>query len=148
MAMSGTYVTDVPLKGSAEKHYKMWSSENHLIPEAIGHLVQGITLHEGDWDSHGAIKTTKAIWFEEVFKERIEIDDEKMAVTYTALDGEVMEELKLYVANLHFIPESQNGCVCKISVNWEKRTQDSQSTKFYKFLEGMVAAMDDHICHN
>lgn len=56
MAMSGTYVTDVPLKGSAEKHYKRWRSENHLAPDAIGHLIQGVTVHEGDWDSHGTIK--------------------------------------------------------------------------------------------
>jgi len=56
MAMSGTYVTDVPLKGSAEKHYKRWRSENHLVPEAIGHLIQGVTVHDGDWDSHGTIK--------------------------------------------------------------------------------------------
>lgn len=57
MAMSGTYVTDVPLKGSAKNHYKRWKSENQLFPDAIGHHIQGVTVHEGDWDSHGAIKS-------------------------------------------------------------------------------------------
>lgn len=86
---------------------------------------------------------------EEVFKERTEIDDEKMAVTFNALDGQVMEELKVYIANLQFIPESGNGCVCKVSVNWEKRTKDSpEPTKFFTVLEKMVADMDDHILQN
>ncbi|CAE5958950.1 unnamed protein product [Arabidopsis arenosa] len=151
MAMSGTFMTDVPLKGSAEKHYKRWSSENHLVPDAIGHLIHGITLHDGDWDSHGAIKSWKYTLDgkEQVFKERIEMDDEKMTVAFNAIDGQVMEELKVYIANLQFIPESQNGCVCKVSVTWEKRTQDSpEPTMFMKFLEKMVADMDDHILQN
>ncbi|KAG7648104.1 putative Bet v I/Major latex protein [Arabidopsis thaliana] len=150
MAMSGTYMTDVPLKGSAEKHYKLWSSETHRIPDTIGHLIQGVILHEGDWDSHGSIKTWKynLDGKEEEFKERTEIDEEKMAVTMTALDGQVMEELKVYIPNLQFIPESQNACVCKVSVKWEKRTEDSEPAKFYKFLEKMIADSDDHILHN
>ncbi|XP_010480484.1 PREDICTED: MLP-like protein 328 [Camelina sativa] len=146
------YVTDVPLKGSAEKHYKRWKSENHLVPDAIGHLIHGITLHEGEWDSPGAIKSWKynLDGKEEVFKERIEMDDEKMAVTFNVLDGQVMEELKVYIANLQFIPESGNdGCVCKVSVYWEKRTEDSaEPTMFMKFLEKMVADMDGHILQN
>ena len=56
MATSGTYVTEVPLKGSAEKHYKRWKTENHLFPDAIGHHIQGVTVHDGEWDSHGSIK--------------------------------------------------------------------------------------------
>jgi len=71
-----------------------------------------------------------------------------MAVTMTALDGQVMEELKVYIPNLQFIPESQNACVCKVSVKWEKRTEDSEPAKFYKFLEKMIADSDDHILHN
>ena len=56
MATSGTYVTEVPLKGTAEKHYKRWKSENHLFPDTIGHHIQNVTVHEGEWDSHGGIK--------------------------------------------------------------------------------------------
>lgn len=56
MATSGTYVTEVPLKGTAEKHYKRWRSENHIFPDAVGHHIQSVTVHDGEWDSHGAIK--------------------------------------------------------------------------------------------
>ncbi|KAL1203589.1 MLP-like protein [Cardamine amara subsp. amara] len=57
MAMSGTYVAEVPLKGSAEKHYKRWKSENHVFSGAIGHHIQGCNMHDGDWDSHGSIRS-------------------------------------------------------------------------------------------
>jgi len=57
MAMSGTYVAEVPLKGSAEKHYKKWRNENHVFQDAVGHHIQGCTMHDGDWDSHGSIRS-------------------------------------------------------------------------------------------
>ena len=56
LATSGTYVTEVPLNGTAEKYYKRWKSENHLFPDAAGHHIQSVTVHDGDWDSHGGIK--------------------------------------------------------------------------------------------
>nr|BAH56784.1 AT4G23670 [Arabidopsis thaliana] len=57
MATSGTYVTEVPLKGSAEKHYKSWKSENHVFADAIGHHIQNVVVHEGEHDSHGSIRS-------------------------------------------------------------------------------------------
>lgn len=86
---------------------------------------------------------------EEVLKERIEMDDENMAVTINGLDGHVMEVLKVYVTTLHFIPKSKDGCVCKITMVWEKRTEDSpEPIEFMKFVEQMIAHMDDHILQN
>ncbi|KAL0704179.1 hypothetical protein Bca4012_070604 [Brassica carinata] len=115
------------LKGTAEKHYKRWRSEHNLFPDAIGHHIQGVTVHDGDWDSHGTIK----IWNytrdgkEEMFKEMIEMDDEKMAVTINGLEGHVMEELKV------------------------GRNEDSPvPINYMKFVEMMVADMDDHILQN
>ncbi|CAH2037612.1 unnamed protein product [Thlaspi arvense] len=150
MAMSGTYVTVVTLKGTAEKHYKRWRNETNRFPDAIGHHIQGVNVHDGDWDSHG--HGTIKIWNytrdgkEEMFKERIEMDDEKMAVTINGLEGHVMEELKVYVTTFQFIPESEEGCVCKVSMVWEKRNEDSPDPiKYMKFVEKMVADMDDHI---
>lgn len=47
---------------------------------------------------------------QEVFKEKRELDDEKMAVTFRGLDGHVMEQLKVYDVIFQFIPKSQEGC--------------------------------------
>jgi len=62
MATSGTYVTEVPLKGSAEKYYKRWKNENHVFPDAIGHHIQNVTVHEGEHDSHGSIRSWNYTW--------------------------------------------------------------------------------------
>ncbi|KAF3489757.1 hypothetical protein F2Q69_00055568, partial [Brassica cretica] len=103
MATSGTYVTEVPLKGSAEKHYKRWKTENHLFPDAIGHHIQGVTVHDGEWDSHGSIK----IWNytcdgkQEVFKERRENDDENMAVTLRGLEE---KPLRIFLEKFQYHP--------------------------------------------
>lgn len=60
---------------------------------------------------------------EEMFKEMIEMDDEKMAVTINGLEGHVMEELKVYVVTFHFIPTSEEGCICKVTMVWGKRPE-------------------------
>ncbi|KFK44303.1 hypothetical protein AALP_AA1G240300 [Arabis alpina] len=151
MATSGTYVTEVPLKGSAKNHYKRWRSENHFFPDAIGHHIQGVTVHHGDWDSHGAIKSWNytSDGKKEVFKEKREFDDEKMAVTFRGLEGDVMEQLKVYDTILQFIPKSEEGCVCKITMMWEKRYEDSpEPINYMKFVKGLAADMDDHILKN
>ncbi|CAN7028396.1 unnamed protein product [Brassica oleracea var. botrytis] len=155
MATSGTYVSEVPLKGSAEKHYKRWKSENHHFPDAIGHHIQGVTLHEGDWDSHGSIKiwnytcgnnTQNTILKINVFKERREIDDENNAVTFRGLEGHVMETLKLYDTTIQFIQKSPDDIVCKITMVWEKRTDDSpEPINYMKLVTSMVADMDNHV---
>nr|VDD53024.1 unnamed protein product [Brassica oleracea] len=128
MATSGTYVTEVPLKGTVEKHYKKWRSENHAISEAIGHHVQ--------------IKYGKP----EVFKERREIDDEKKSVTFRGLEGHMMEQLKVYDVIFEFIPKLKDGCVCKITMIWEKRNDEfPEPSSYMKLVKSMVADMDDHV---
>ncbi|CAE5957518.1 unnamed protein product [Arabidopsis arenosa] len=163
MAMSGTYVAEVPLKGSAEKHYKRWRSQNNLFPDAIGHHVQGVTVHDGDWESHGSIKSwnytlgrpyftlSLSVWsYEdgkpEVIKEKREIDDEKMALTFRGLEGHVMEQYKVYNVIVQFIPKSKEGCVCKVTLIWEKLKEDSpEPVNYMKFVKSLVADMDDHV---
>lgn len=74
------------------------------------------------------------------------MDDENMVVTINGLEGHVMEELKVYVTTFQFIPESEEGCVCQITMMWEKRNEDSlEPINYMKFVEKMVADMDDHI---
>ena len=186
MATSGTYVTEVPLKGSAEKHYKRWKAENHLFPDAVGHHIQGVTVHDGEWDSHGSIRAWNytcgndtfifmqlncpniymvlLIWTDlenehmyvhlyiyedgkqEVFKERRENDDENMTVTLRGLEGHVMEQLKVYDVSFQFIQKSPSDIVCKITMIWEKRTDDSpEPINYMKFVKSLVADMDHHV---
>ncbi|KFK22805.1 hypothetical protein AALP_AAs59458U000100 [Arabis alpina] len=131
MATSGTYVSEIPLNGSAEKHYKMWKHEGHLFSEAIGdHMIHGVAMHDGDWHTHGAIRSWDYTCDgkKEVFRERREFDDEKMAVKQI------------------FIPTSEEGCVCKITMVWEKINDDfPEPTNYMKFVKNMVTGVDDHM---
>lgn len=84
-----------------------------------------------------------------MFKEMTEMDDENMVVTINGLDGHVMEELKVYVVIYQFIPTSEEGCICKVTMVWEKRNEDSpEPVNYMKFVEMMVADMNDHILQN
>ncbi|RIA04971.1 hypothetical protein BRARA_K00709 [Brassica rapa] len=125
MATSGTYVTEVPLKGTAEKHYKRWKSENFLFPDAIGHHIQNVT---------------------EVFKEKREIDDENKTMTVRGLEGHVMELFKVYDLIGQFIPKTEDSCICKITMVWEKRNDEvPEPSSYMKLLKSMVVDMEDHV---
>ncbi|KAJ0257031.1 hypothetical protein HA466_0079680 [Hirschfeldia incana] len=147
MVMSGTYVAEVPLKGSAENHYKRWKSENHIFSDAIGHHIQGVAMHEGDWDSHGSIRwNITCDGKPEVFKEKREVDDETMTLTLRGLGGHAVEKYKVYDVIYQFIPKSKEGCVCKITLIWEKRNEDTpEPINYMKFVKSLVADMDDHV---
>lgn len=82
----------------------------------------------------------------EVFKERREIDDENNAVIFRGLEGHPMETLKVYDAILQFIQKSPDDIICKITMIWEKRTDDSpEPINYMKFVKSMVADMDNHV---
>lgn len=56
MASKGTVEAEVELKSPAEKFYKIWRSEAHKLPDITSTNIQAVKVHEGDWDSHGAVK--------------------------------------------------------------------------------------------
>jgi len=81
-----------------------------------------------------------------MFKERREIDDENMAVTFIGLEGHVMEQLKVYDTILQFIQKSPDDIVCKITMTWEKRTDDSpEPSNYMKLVKSLAADMDAHV---
>ncbi|CAA7033751.1 unnamed protein product [Microthlaspi erraticum] len=148
MATSGTYVTEVPLKGSAEKHYQRYKSENHIFPEAIGHHIQDVNLHHGDWDSHGSIRSWNYTidGKQESFKEKRELDDANMVVTKRGVEGHAMDQFKVFDIIYQFIPKSSEGCVCKITLIWEKKNEDTpEPINYMKFIKSLAADMDDHV---
>ncbi|CAH2078150.1 unnamed protein product [Thlaspi arvense] len=82
----------------------------------------------------------------EVFKERRELDDETKTLTFRGLEGHVMEQLKVYEANFQFIPKSEDGCICKITLNWEKHNDEfPDPSNYMKFIKSLAADMDDHV---
>ncbi|CAF2130979.1 hypothetical protein HID58_012568 [Brassica napus] len=155
MATSGTYVTEVPLKGTAEKHYKRWKSENFLFPDAIGHHIQNVTVRRRmglprGYVCHGYGHYGSTLYCsngkQEVFKEKREIDDENKTMTVRGLEGHVMELFKVYDLIGQFIPKTEDSCICKITMVWEKRNDEvPEPSSYMKLLKSMVVDMEDHV---
>ncbi|KAG2268340.1 hypothetical protein Bca52824_062895 [Brassica carinata] len=106
--------SEVSLKGSAKNHYKR--CENHFFPDAVGHHIQGNFL---------AFSVKSRLVYEdgkqEVLTEKREFDDDKIAVTARGLEGHLMDQLKVYDVIFQFIPKTEQGCVCKVTMIWEQR---------------------------
>lgn len=82
----------------------------------------------------------------EVFRERREIDDDNMAVTFRGLEGHVMEQLKVYDVIFQFIQKSPDDIICKITMIWEKQNDDMpEPSNYMKFVKSLAADMDDHV---
>ncbi|KAL5763238.1 hypothetical protein ACOSP7_019502 [Xanthoceras sorbifolium] len=56
MALVGKMETAVEIKSPAVKYYKVFSSEAHSIPNMSSDNLHAVEVHEGDWDTHGAVK--------------------------------------------------------------------------------------------
>ncbi|KAL0699926.1 hypothetical protein Bca4012_056048 [Brassica carinata] len=83
---------------------------------------------------------------QEEFKEKRELDDKNMAVTLRGWGGHVVDPYKVYDVIFQFIPQSKEGCVCKVTLIWEKKTEDSsEPIKYMKFVKSLAADMDDHV---
>ena len=52
MALVGKLVNQIEIKTSAEKYYKLFKHHIHHLPD-ITPIFQQVTVHDGDWDSHG-----------------------------------------------------------------------------------------------
>lgn len=59
MALQGKVETEFEIKASADQFYNVFRSQAHQVPNATPDHIQGIEVHEGDWETHGAVKSWK-----------------------------------------------------------------------------------------
>ncbi|KAK3421530.1 MLP-like protein 328 [Eucalyptus grandis] len=145
--LQGKLEAEVELKAPADKFYKIWRSETHKMPTATSKNIQGIKVHEGDWDQHGAIK----IWNytvegkSEVFKEKVEFDDDNMSFTLHGIEGHIFDTWKVFKAACKVVPKGQ-GSVAKLSMEYEKyKESDPSPDKYMAVLVDMTKDIDAHI---
>ena len=50
--LKGKIESEVEIKSSSEKYYNFFKTPHH-VPNVAGDHIQGVDMHEGDWDSHG-----------------------------------------------------------------------------------------------
>ena len=56
MALKYKLETDIEIKAQADKFYNIFRSRMHLIPNVSSDKIQGVQVHEGDWETTGSVK--------------------------------------------------------------------------------------------
>ncbi|XP_022150052.1 MLP-like protein 328 [Momordica charantia] len=139
MSLCGKFVSELEINAPAEKYYKIFKDQAFHVPNISPNIIQQIQVHEGDWDSHGhgSIK----IWNytidgkTEVFKERVEFDDEKFAVTLVGLEGDVFNHYKTFKGIYQVVPKDPEHSLAVLTLEYEKL--DDGSPYPYKYLDLM-----------
>ncbi|KAK3421526.1 hypothetical protein EUGRSUZ_G02173 [Eucalyptus grandis] len=135
--LKGKLETEVELKAPADKFFKIWRSETHKLPTATSKNIQGVKVHEGDWDQHGAIK----IWN----YTKVEFDDDNMSFTLHCIEGHVFDTWKVFKPACKVIPKEQ-GSLAKLSIEYEKyKESDPNPDKYMPFFIDMVKDIEAHV---
>ncbi|XP_039163084.1 MLP-like protein 328 [Eucalyptus grandis] len=147
MTLAGTLETELELKSPADKYFKRISSELHHAPNASSDKVHAIEVHEGDWETPGSVKlwTYTINGKEEVFKEKIEVDEAKKSATFVAVGGHLLEKYKSYKVTLHIVLKGE-AVVAKITLDFEKHHQSHDDLKDYmEFVISLAKDIDEHL---
>ncbi|XP_057445451.1 MLP-like protein 328 [Lotus japonicus] len=144
MAQICVLETAVQLKSCPEKLYNLFKSQNQHIPKKTqSEKLHGVEIHKGDWETPGSVKIWKFCieGKEEVFKERIELDDLNRTITYVAVGGNVLELYRTYKT----IVKVENG-ILKLRIEYEKLHEDTPPPKKYQqFVSNIVRDIDANL---
>ncbi|CAI0442272.1 unnamed protein product [Linum tenue] len=143
--MSGKLEAEVELHCSPEKIYEVFRKSGHELPGHAPTHVQGVQVHEGEWDAHGTVK----FWIYtcegkmEVFKERVEYDDANRIMKLNGLEGDVMKLYKVYTSIYEFVAGGGGNGVAKLSIEYEKRDPSVPApTKYLNLVSLFVEEAD------
>ncbi|KAJ0095790.1 hypothetical protein Patl1_15426 [Pistacia atlantica] len=106
---------------------KLWKFECFHFPTASPSNIQGVEVHEGDWETGDSIK----IWTYTVegraktFKEKVEADDEHMTITLHDIEGDIFKNFKFWKPVFKVAPKQEgSGSVVTVSIEYKKRNKD------------------------
>ncbi|GMN66593.1 hypothetical protein TIFTF001_035657 [Ficus carica] len=146
--LKGKAETVIEIEASPEQYYNIWKQAHH-IPNVAGDHIQGVDVHEGDWHSHGGVKSWKYTvdGISGVFKEKVEFDDENKAVILNGLEGDVFKEYKSYKPVYHVLPNPKGkGSLVKLSIEYEKLHEGVSPPDIYvKLMVNISKDLDVHL---
>ncbi|XP_022155179.1 MLP-like protein 328 [Momordica charantia] len=149
MSLVGKLVSELEINAAAEKFYKVFKDQAFHVPNISPNFVQQVEVHEGDWDNHGhgSIKTWKYTvdGKAEVLKEKVEFNDEKMAMTVVGLEGDVFDHYKVFNATYQVVSKGPQHSLAVLTLEYEKL--DDGSPYPYKYLDLMNAITKDIESH-
>ncbi|KAK7407500.1 hypothetical protein VNO78_09453 [Psophocarpus tetragonolobus] len=134
----------VQLKSCPEKFYNFLKSQNQCIPNNVhSEKVHGVEVHEGNWNTSGSVKLWKYIieGKEEMFKEKVIMDEANKIITYVAVGGNALELYKSYRAIL----KVEKG-ILKLRIEYEKLNDNIPHPKKYQqFFVNIVKDIDANL---
>ncbi|PON48641.1 Major latex protein domain containing protein [Parasponia andersonii] len=144
--LKGKVETEFEIKAPPQKFYQMFRKTAHHLPNAAGDHVQGVDVHEGDWESHGSVKVWKYTvdGKQEWFKEKVEFDDENNMVSMVGLEGDVFQHYRSFKPVYHVVPKGE-GSLAKLSIEFERL--DANVPPPNKYLNVMVNVTKDMDAH-
>ncbi|KAG5050692.1 hypothetical protein AAZX31_02G030300 [Glycine max] len=127
MATRGKLEVDIDLKSNADKYWQTLRNSTEIFPKAFPHDYKSIEVLEGDGKSPGSIRHISYGEGSPLVKssfEKIEaVDEEKKVVSYTIIDGELLQHYKTFKGDISVTPIG-DGCEVKWSAAYEKVSHD------------------------
>nr|XP_023898867.1 MLP-like protein 31 [Quercus suber]POE52685.1 mlp-like protein 31 [Quercus suber] len=140
MALKYKLETDIEIKAPADKFYNIFRSQMHLIPNVSSDKIQGVQVHEGDWETMGSVKHWNYTLDGNALslKETVEaIDVENKSITYNTVDGEVMKHYKSLKCGVQ-VSAKDEGSLVKWIIEYEKLNEKIPAPDAYLDLAAKV----------
>ncbi|XP_075658481.1 MLP-like protein 328 [Castanea sativa] len=147
MSLKGKVGTEIEIKSPPEKFYNIFKSQAYHVPNAAPNHIQGVDVHEGDWETHGSVKIWKYTAEGEsgVLKEKVELDDANRSVTLVGIEGDVMKDYKIFNPIYQVVPKG-TGSLAKLSIEYEKLREDVPApNKYVTLMVNITKDLDAHI---
>ncbi|KAL5216294.1 hypothetical protein ABZP36_007695 [Zizania latifolia] len=118
----------VEVKSAADKLWTALRESTELFPKIFPEQYKSIETVEGDGKSAGTVrllKYTEGVPMVTFAKEKVEVaDDEKKVVSYSVVDGELVDFYKNFRVTLHVTPkgagEDGAGAVVSWAMDYDK----------------------------
>ncbi|CAK9326753.1 unnamed protein product [Citrullus colocynthis] len=150
MPFAGKLASEFLINVAADKLYKIFKHECFNLPTISPKFIKQVRVHEGDWDTHGhgSIKIWNYTTLEgknEVLKEQVEFDDEKLMVIKTGLEGDAFRYYKGIKFIYQVVPKDQNLSLLTLAIEYEKL--DDSLPHPYRYIDLLISMMKDMESH-
>ncbi|KAH9609846.1 hypothetical protein KSS87_006988 [Heliosperma pusillum] len=133
---------------AADVHHDIYKSTPHHVSHAAPHFVQSCDLHEGELGEVGSVVNWKVTLDGKpvtVKGKILEIDEDKKLISYTCIEGDLLDVYKSITAISQVIPKDSETSIIKWVIDYEKKHPGvPEPTHLLDALLGAATDIDDH----
>ncbi|KAK4488853.1 hypothetical protein RD792_004643 [Penstemon davidsonii] len=126
--MASKIEAEVEVRSDAGKFWESIRESTTLFPKAFPDQYQSIQLLQGDGKSVGSVRLINyapGVSPISSTKEKIEsVDEANKTLSYSVIDGDVLNYYKNFKANLTVTPKGENGSTVKWACEFDKANED------------------------